>query len=96
MQVIRTKNQFVLQEGEPRGGYKACILNVRYTDPQSKTFAKMAKNNKEKWDKYINMKTKDRHQSNARKVGVCFLCMRLFVIQLFAHTRLNNQYVQWR
>ena len=78
MQVIRTKNQFVLQEGEARGGYKACILNVRYTDPQNKTFEKMA-NNKAKWDKYINVKTKDRHQSNARKVGVRFLRMRLFI-----------------
>ena len=80
MQVIRTKNQFVLSEGEVRGGYKSCLLNVRYTDPKNKTFAKMANNNKAQWDKYINHKTKDRHQSNARKVSVCFLRMRLFII----------------
>ena len=67
MEVIRTKNQFVLKEGDSRGGYKACIMTMRYVDPNNKTFGKMAENSKEKWGRYIE-DCKERHKNYARKV----------------------------
>jgi len=66
MEVIRTKNQFVLKEGDSRGGYKACIMTMRYVDPNNNTFGKMAENNKEKWARYIE-DSKERHKNYARK-----------------------------
>ena len=71
MEVVRTKNQFVLKEGDERGGYKAVIVTLRYTDPRNATFGQMSENNKEKWTRYIE-DTKDRHKNYARKVRSCF------------------------
>ena len=71
MEVVRTKNQFVLREGDERGGYKAVILTLRYTDPRNATFGQMCENNKEKWTRYIQ-DTKDRHKNYARKVRPWF------------------------
>ena len=69
LQVLRTKNQFVLKEGDERGGYKACLLNLRFTDPDNATFGEMVQNNKKKWDTHIEKKIKGRHKANAHKVS---------------------------
>lgn len=66
MEIIRTKNSFVMQAGETPTGYRACLLNLRFQDPANATCKMMSENAKERWDRYLE-NTKDRHKNYVMK-----------------------------